>query len=149
MPISDYFERKWLSPNSRFSREVWNQYNSVLTHQNRSNNYIEGFHSAFKRLCGGTNLNFWRYVDTLRSQQALIELSIVRYESGQLPAPRHKEYVTLDHRIFRVVSVYDILNAISYLFHRHNFGFEIVVWNFILINMSILLFNFRSFLILF
>ena len=82
MPISDYFERKWLSPNYHFSREVWNQYDSVLTHQNRSNNYIEGFHSGFKRLCGGTNLNFWRYVDTLRSQQALIELSIVRYESG-------------------------------------------------------------------
>ena len=30
MPISDYFERMWLSPNSRFSREVWNQYDNVL-----------------------------------------------------------------------------------------------------------------------
>ena len=115
MPISDYFERTWLSPNSRFSREVWNQYDNVLTYQNRSNNYIEGFHSGFKRLCGGTNLNFWRYVDTLKSQQALTELSIVIYESGQLPAPRRKEYVNLDQRIFRVVSANDFLNAISYL----------------------------------
>ena len=46
MPISDYFERTWLSPNSRFSREVWNQYDNVLTYQNRSNNNIEGFHDS-------------------------------------------------------------------------------------------------------
>ena len=56
-----------------------------------------------------------QYVDTLRHQQALIELSIVTYDYGQLPAPRCKEYVTLDQRIFRVVSAHDILNAISYL----------------------------------
>ena len=54
-------------------------------------------------------------VDILKSQQALTELSIVRYESGQLPAPRRKQYVNLDQRIFRVVSAYAFLNAISYL----------------------------------
>ena len=96
MPISIYFERTWFSPSSRFSRVVWNQYDNVLTHQNRSNNYIEGFHSGSKRLCRGTNLNYWRHVDTLKSQQALIELSIIKYESEQLPAPRHNKYVTLD-----------------------------------------------------
>ena len=133
MPISDYFEQTWLSS---FSREVRNQYDNVLTHQNRSNNYIERFHSGFKRLCGGTNLNFWRYVDT---QQALTELSIVRNESGQLPAPRHKEYDTLDQIIFRVASVYDIPNAILYLDTIS--GLKLLFWNLILIIMSLLLFT--------
>ena len=70
----------------------------------------------------GTILNFSRYVDTLK------------------PAPRCKEYFTLDQRIFRVVilivvSAYDILNAISYLntISGLKFDFNYYIYKYIVI----------------
>ena len=70
-PIVDYFSRTWIRDYAAFSVQLWSQFHDVLSHQSRTNNHAEGFHSALKKLCGRAHLSFWKFLDVLILQHNL------------------------------------------------------------------------------
>ena len=52
IPIADYFEQTWLGNRVIFPVDTWGQWHNVASHQCRTKDQMEGYHSALKLIEG-------------------------------------------------------------------------------------------------
>jgi len=73
-PIINYFEDTWIGRPNRNNRRhspqfnfcIWNCYDSVLNHQPRTNNAVEGWHHAFNSGLAANHVTIWRFINILK-----------------------------------------------------------------------------------
>lgn len=102
-----YIEKTWIGKLNRqserdeplFARALWNQYESVLQDEARTNNSVEAWHRSFSRRAGCDHPPVWRLIDIMRTEQALTELKLTHAESGESPGKRKRVYENIDARI--------------------------------------------------
>lgn len=131
-PVLDYFEDTWIGrPNRRqqrrpprFAYDLWNCYNAALNGLPKTNNSCEGWHRAFSELIGASHPTVWKFISSLKDEQALNEGKIEQYVAGANPPPSKKVYRDTAVRIQRIVQDYDNRDRMDYLRGlAHNFNF--------------------------
>nr|XP_054757396.1 uncharacterized protein LOC129263513 [Lytechinus pictus] len=134
-PILNYFEdtyigrphRRHRGENARqvprFPPPMWNVHDITLMGGQRTNNHIEGWHRRFHVGVGADHPSFWAFLDCLKREQALNEVTIVQALAGAPAPPRRREYEQIDQRLVTNVQGYaerhilDYLRGISYNIH--------------------------------
>jgi len=87
-PIINYFEDTWIGRPNRNNRRrspqfdfcMWNCYDSVLKHQPRTNNAVEGWHHAFTVLVAN-HVTIWKFINFLKQEQSLKEVFYIIFMS--------------------------------------------------------------------
>ena len=108
LPLCSYSEETWLGDNARYNKDVWPQYHSVLTGQDRTNNKLEGFHSGLKKFCGGTKLQFWKFLESLTSLQAMTHMNIIKSNQGDPSPATRKKYRQQNSRLHSIVCNFNV-----------------------------------------
>uniref|UniRef100_A0A6V7KPU6 MULE transposase domain-containing protein n=1 Tax=Bracon brevicornis TaxID=1563983 RepID=A0A6V7KPU6_9HYME len=100
--LLDYFEETWVGvPNRRGRRDpmyaisMWNHYQSVLQDAPRTNNAIEGWHNGFNSKVRGCNLNIWKLIELIQTEQGLAEVEVTQLDAGHEPPQRKKNIAIL------------------------------------------------------
>ena len=99
----------------QFPIHLWNGYDRVSKNLPRSNNSVEGWHSAFAKRVAITHPTTNKLVETIRREQSKFEVSIAQIRQGQEPKPRKRTYKIMDDRIKRVVDDYSNVGRSEYL----------------------------------
>lgn len=130
-PLIDYFEDTWIGrPNRykiirrlpRYPIDLWNNYHASLDDLPKTNNSIEGWHRSFSSLVSSHHPNIWKFIDSLKKQQAFTETKIEQVVSGISNLNKRKTYKDTAHRIKCIVQEYGERNIIEYLRGiAHNF----------------------------
>ena len=78
LPILDFFEDTYLGAVRRgirrapcFPATMWSIYDRVTAELPRTNNAIEGWHSALGANAGGHHINLWRFIGILQREEVL------------------------------------------------------------------------------
>ena len=95
-PILDYFEDTYIGPMRRgrrrapmFSPTMWSTYARVVANLPLTNNSVEGWHTTLAANAGGHHINFWRYINVLKRQEALASVQRTHIDQGrQTPTMR-------------------------------------------------------------
>ena len=82
----------------KFAPSTWSVYERVLVEDPRTNNFLEGWHNRFANVVGVAHPDIYRFIKSLRSEQALI--------GEDITAPRKKS-VKLNKRIYQIISSYE------------------------------------------
>ncbi|ESO08300.1 hypothetical protein HELRODRAFT_184059 [Helobdella robusta] len=98
-PVLDNLEDTWIGrPNRcqqrkspRFSYDLWNCYNAALNGLPKTNNSCEEWHRAFNELIGASHPTIWKFISSLKDEQASNEGKIEQYVAGAKPPPSKKE----------------------------------------------------------
>ena len=69
----------------RFPPATWNVHEVTLADEDRTNNVCEGWNNGFKTLVGHNHPSFWKAVESLRKDAALVATRIVQESHGQPP----------------------------------------------------------------
>jgi hypothetical protein len=99
----------------QFDHELWNIYDRVVGNLPRSNNSVEGWHSAFANRVSVTHPTIPKLTDKIRREQSKFEVDIAQIRQGCEPKPRKATYRKLDERIKRLVDIYDSNDLDQYL----------------------------------
>ena len=99
----------------RYAIEIWNVYDRVIRDLPRSNNSIEGWHRAFNNRVSIKHPSVTKLAQCILREQSKFELDIERIRVGQEPKPKKRIYATLDARLKRVVTTYNIESISDYL----------------------------------
>lgn len=120
--ILNYFEDTFLGRRQRrrrgtalFSSDIWDCYQAVRDDTPRTNNAVEGWHSAFARSVQIAHPTLPRLVVKLQKEQSLNQLNVERMVAGEEPPLKKKNYRDLDCRLRSVVLDYGNRSAIDYL----------------------------------
>ncbi|ESN98187.1 hypothetical protein HELRODRAFT_177435 [Helobdella robusta] len=85
----------------------------------------DGWHRAFSELIGASHPTVWKFISSLKDEQALNEGKIEQYVAGANPPPSKKVYRDTAVRIKRIVQDYDNRDRMDYLRGlAHNFNFK-------------------------
>ena len=118
-----YFELTYIGPirGRRRRREAplypiafWNMRNRVIDKLPRTNNSLEGFHSALKHSMACKKPNIWKFIDVLKKEETLTQTKILHLQLREKPAKKRK-YEKLDDRIETLIDEHDGSNAIEFL----------------------------------
>ncbi|RNA32908.1 Ragulator complex LAMTOR3, partial [Brachionus plicatilis] len=82
--LLDYFEKQWIK---KISPKVWNHFDSVT----RTNNKVEGYHSAINKLVRVAHPNLFDIIDFIKSQQVSTYLNYLRLKQGTFTKKQSKE----------------------------------------------------------
>ena len=93
----EYFRSTWLY--GSFSTEMWNKYGQDKHHQ--TNNAVESWHASLKHLLP-TYPNIYIFIDDLKKQQAIGQLTIAKADAGQSPVKQKLKYRRLDKKLLNV-----------------------------------------------
>ena len=96
-----YFEQTWFGEHARFKKSTWNHSNTIGP---RTNNHIEGFHSALNRSIGFSKPSFFKLIEKFRELEAL---SSINYERAamELDVPkRRKQDIENDEKLHNLIS---------------------------------------------
>ena len=82
--VIDYFEYTYNIGRFRpgghrvplFNIGLWNMYNQTLDDLPRTNNAVEGWFRNFQASVGAYHPNFWKFIDILKREQNLTQVSI-------------------------------------------------------------------------
>ena len=91
----------------QFEHTLWNIYDRVIADLPRSNNSVEGWHSAFATRVTITHPTIKKLADKIRREQPKFEIDIAQLLQGHPPKPKKACYQKLDQRIARVVVNYN------------------------------------------
>ena len=87
----------------------------------RTNNAVEGWHRAFLQQVSSHHPTIWKFLDALKREQDLQEITIVKVNSGCQNSKNVKKYRKVTKRVKKLVesfnnyaSVVDYLRAIAY-----------------------------------
>ncbi|CAI6357190.1 unnamed protein product [Macrosiphum euphorbiae] len=122
-PIINYFEDTWIGRPNRNNRRrspqfdfcMWNCYDSVLKHQPRTNNAVEGWHHAFNRALAANHVTIWKFINFLKQEQSLQEVKMEQSLSGEPSPKKRKKYNDYDERLFKIVIQYNEMTPMNYL----------------------------------
>ena len=87
----------------QFDHKLWNIYDRVIADLPRSNNSVEGWHSAFANRVTITHPTIKKLTEKIRREQSKFEVDIAQLLQGHQSKPKIACYRKLDERIARVV----------------------------------------------
>jgi hypothetical protein len=97
-----------------FPIALWNIYDRVSTSFPRTNNSIEGWHSAFDKRAAVAHPTITKLTDRIRREQSKFEIDVAQIQQGQEPKPK-KKYRLLDERVQRLVDDYRSADMAQFL----------------------------------
>ena len=103
----------------RFPIRSWNSYMRLQDNVPRTNNAVEGWHTAFQGSLQSSHPTTWKLIQALQKEENLQRVRYHGIMAGE-PQARKKKYVTLERRIQTVVndrqnrSLLEYLRGISY-----------------------------------
>ena len=114
-----YFENTWIGTSTArpmFSHDMWTQHEASLMKLPRSTNMVEGWHNGFHSMLQCNNPTLWKFLDTLKAEQALTDLKITKRKHRERPEPRAPKWVRYDGKLQKIVNSFDTYtDALVYL----------------------------------
>ena len=121
-PVMDYFEDNFIGRLQRnrrkqptFALDMWNIHDRVEDDLPRTNNNVEGWHRHMQANVGAHHANIFQFMKILKREQALTELTLVRINAGELPAPSKRKYAALTQRLQTLVGDYQNRDMLDFL----------------------------------
>ena len=114
-PFTSYFETTWMGTSATeplFDTWSWNQNEAVLAHLPRSSNIAEGWHNGFKNLVGCSHPTVWKFLDSLKLEQALTDEKIAKRLNRDAPPPRIPKWIKYDEDLDKIVNSYDSYSTV-------------------------------------
>ncbi|RWS22729.1 uncharacterized protein B4U80_09036 [Leptotrombidium deliense] len=102
--FSDYHLDNWFKDGSTYPRELWNQYRNFC---DRTNNGVEGWHSAFNKAVGKSHPRLYQFIDIIKDQQLEFELVSRQVDNGESTVTLRRKYITLNDRIKNLTAILD------------------------------------------
>lgn len=97
----DYVTETWVDEVvARFPREIWNQYTNIGG--DRTNNHLEGWHSALNRELGHPHPNIFALIEILRNEQHKMENLLQLLRAGDAPPQQRAVYRRVTERLVRL-----------------------------------------------
>ena len=93
---------------------LWAVHDLVSANLPRSNNYIEGWHTAFAKRVSIAHPAITKLTGQIRCEQSKFEIDIAQIRQGHEPKPKKKMYRLLDERIQRLVDNYRNVDLSGY-----------------------------------
>lgn len=93
----------------------------------RTNNSIEGWHSAFKKSLGCHHPTIFKFIRALKREQSFQYLRIGKIEKGEEPEKHRVKYRKLNERILKIVNGYknqqnfDVMKYLTSIAHNIHF----------------------------
>lgn len=123
LPIANYFEDTYIGRPQRGNRRrvpifpipIWNVYERTRDGLHRTNNSIEGWHRGFQTNCVIHFPNIYRFIDSLKRQQALHNFEITQLVRGMPGNPVNKRYATISANLRTIARDYANRDIITYL----------------------------------
>ena len=118
IPVAKYFESNYIrgvravgrrrAIKVRYDPALWNQYDSVLQGNARTNNASEGWHNRFRILVGRSHPGLYSFLKDLQKEQADVEYMLRDLRLGKKikNMPKNK-FVEKETRISNIVRRYD------------------------------------------
>ena len=109
-PIYDYFKRNFIigATNTRFDIDIWNSFHSFRDDNViRTNNAIEGWHSAFKKSFSGSQSSFILLIHKLRAEEDLIRIRRIRLNLNHTFS-RKKKYIEMENDVRNFLNTHSI-----------------------------------------
>ena len=100
--------------NPLYPASFWNVKKRVDEGLSRTNNAVEGFHSALRSSITCKHPNIWKLIAALKKEEELQQTKIIHVNRGDAPA-RKKIYKSIDRQLKTLVNTYDNSNKISFL----------------------------------
>ena len=100
--------------NPLYSVSFWNVKKRVDEDLPRTNNAVEGFHSALRSSITCKHRNIRKLIAALKNEEELQETKIIHLNRGDAPA-RKKIYKSIDRQLKTLANTYDNSNKISFL----------------------------------
>lgn len=97
---------KWKEP--RYSIECWSIYERVLSHDPRTTNFLEGWHRRFSCVVGVSHPDIYKFIASLKGEQARTEMIIGALVRGEEPDGPRKKEITKNKIIYSIVSTFKI-----------------------------------------
>lgn len=116
----------------RFPPQLWNVYERVLNRADRTNNFVEGWHSKFQKMIVTHHATIWKFLDTIKKDQRDNEILLLQLAGGhrQIKYPIRKSYIMNQRQIESIVDQYQeyaqnnnidlYLRSISYRMKLYN-----------------------------
>ena len=107
--VLKYFQNTYIESENGgrplFPIRFWNHYESTLRGEPRTNNGVEGFHSALNSLFNGNHPTIWSFLTGIEKDIGLQLNKFAKIRAGDA-APRRRKYVDIDNAIRSIVSTY-------------------------------------------
>ena len=122
-PLVDYFEDTWIGRphrrgqrrNPMFSIDVWSIYDRVIDGLPRTNNSIEGWHSAFQRTVGSNHPTIYKLIEAMQLEQSHTENIIIQIAQGRTVVKKNARYERIDQACRTIVTAYRRRQHMDYL----------------------------------
>ncbi len=126
-PVLDYFESTYIGTyrrveqphrgrnRPRFSKEIWSMHDRLQMGLPRTNNHLEGWHNGFAKRFKQTHPDIWKFIDTLRIENAVQEMNIAQIRAGRNPKKQGAMYTTVTESLDNIVADYPNQNILDYL----------------------------------
>ena len=98
-----------------FPYSMWGMFDRVVEELPRTNNNVEGWHSAFAAHANGSHLSLWRFIEALHREANIAAVSMTHAAQGREPPKQHPRYKAVDIRIRAVVADYPNRDTMAYL----------------------------------
>lgn len=109
----DYFEHTYLFNDARFPKEIWNHFDD---RDPRTNNHVEGWHSALNKAVGRHHANIYQFIETIIKQQNNYEVQILIASNGTRPKP-NKKYAAINEKILNLTKDYseNLISSLEFI----------------------------------
>lgn len=101
----DYMVDVWINEdeNVKFPREIRNHYNNFSA---RTNNHVEGWHTALYKAVLKAHPNIYEYINILKNQQQNFETAILSLDAGNQTPKLNRNYKKLNEKIRSLTTIY-------------------------------------------
>lgn len=91
-----------------FNIKMWNVYEEVMGNIPRTNNSVESWHSKFTKILGTCSSSIWRFIDSLKDDEADNKAAFIAHSSGQtiIKKAKGKKLLAKEKEIKQMVSDY-------------------------------------------
>lgn len=125
--VLQYARVTWVDPeNSRFNRTLWSRFNvegsicsyqvnmiqltfSICSYQligPRTNNHVEGWHSALNKSVARAHPNIFKFIDLIKQEQKKAELKLLQIETGGKVVQGKKKYIDMERNVQAAIATY-------------------------------------------
>ncbi len=111
-----------------FPPALWNQHLRVLQRMPRTQNGLEGWHSAFNRSLPGDHANVYTFMNAIKKEYTNARVDIADFLAGRPTRLRKNVYQCVERSIFTMVSEYQqrrqadgLLRFVTGIGHNFNF----------------------------
>ena len=94
---------------------MWNMHDRVCDDLPRTINSLEGWHNHLQANITSSHPNIWRFLQVLKTEQALNDTIINQMLAGQEPPSKRKKYQDATKRIANIVQDYENREIVDFL----------------------------------